>query len=56
MTTLSNGVRVATEYWPSSTSAVGVFVGAGSRDETLETSGSAHFLEHLHFKGKSHNI
>lgn len=23
----------------------------GSRNETLETSGTAHFLEHLHFKG-----
>lgn len=50
-TTLSNGIRVVTEYWPSSTSALGVFIGAGSRDETEETSGSAHFLEHLHFKG-----
>jgi predicted Zn-dependent peptidase len=30
---------------------VGVFIGAGSRNETLETSGAAHFLEHLHFKG-----
>ncbi|CAI2366411.1 unnamed protein product [Moneuplotes crassus] len=53
MTTLSNGIRVATEYWPSATSAIGVFIGAGSRDETIETSGSAHFLEHLHFKGTS---
>lgn len=26
---------------------------AGSRNETLETSGVAHFLEHLHFKGTS---
>ncbi len=30
---------------------MGVFIGAGSRNETLETSGAAHFLEHLHFKG-----
>jgi predicted Zn-dependent peptidase len=30
---------------------VGVFIGAGSRNETVETSGAAHFLEHLHFKG-----
>jgi len=28
-----------------------VFIKAGSRNETLETSGAAHFLEHLHFKG-----
>jgi mitochondrial-processing peptidase subunit beta len=53
VTTLSNGIRVATEYWPSKTSAIGVFIGAGSRDETIETSGAAHFLEHLHFKGTS---
>jgi predicted Zn-dependent peptidase len=31
--------------------SVGVFIGAGSRNETLDTSGAAHFLEHLHFKG-----
>jgi predicted Zn-dependent peptidase len=30
---------------------VGIFIGAGSRNETIETSGAAHFLEHLHFKG-----
>lgn len=53
VTQLSNGIRVATETWPSATSAIGVFIGAGSRDETIETSGSAHFLEHLHFKGTS---
>lgn len=28
-----------------------MFIGAGSRNETLATSGSAHFLEHLNFKG-----
>lgn len=50
-TTLSNGIRVCTENWPSSVAAVGVFIGAGSRNETIETSGAAHFLEHLHFKG-----
>ena len=31
--------------------SIGVFIGAGSRNETLTTSGAAHFLEHLHFKG-----
>jgi len=53
MTTLSNGVRVATESWPSAISSVGAFIGSGSREETLESSGSAHFLEHLMFKGTS---
>ena len=51
MTTISNGIRVCTESWNSPTAAVGVFIGAGSRNETLATSGSAHFLEHLNFKG-----
>lgn len=51
MTVLDNGVRVCTEQMNSSLNAVGVFVDAGSRYETLETSGSAHFLEHLLFKG-----
>jgi predicted Zn-dependent peptidase len=28
-----------------------VFFGAGSRNESPKTSGAAHFLEHIHFKG-----
>lgn len=53
MTTLSNGIRVCTEAWSNQTASVGVFIGSGSRNETLESSGSAHFLEHLMFKGTS---
>ena len=33
------------------TATVGVFIDAGSRYETAETNGTAHFLEHLTFKG-----
>lgn len=52
MTTTQNGIRVVTEPMSqSSLAAVGVFIGAGTRHETLESSGAAHFLEHLHFKG-----
>jgi hypothetical protein len=51
MTTLSNGVRVCTERVDSQVTSVGVFVDAGSRYETPETSGVAHFLEHIIFKG-----
>lgn len=29
---------------------VAAFIKCGSRSETEETSGTAHFLEHLHFK------
>lgn len=51
MTVLNNGVRVCTESWNTPTSAVGVYINSGSRYETQETCGSAHFLEHLLFKG-----
>lgn len=51
MTVLPNGVRVCSESWDSPTAAVGVYVDAGSRYETLDTSGTAHFLEHILFKG-----
>lgn len=52
VTTLPNGLRVATESNLASTTAtVGVFIDAGSRFETDETNGTAHFLEHMIFKG-----
>jgi len=51
VSTISNGIRVCTEPWESPVSAVGVFIGAGSRNEVKLHSGAAHFLEHLHFKG-----
>ena len=51
MTVLDNGVRVCTERWDSPVCAVGVFVDAGSRYESQDTTGTSHFLEHLLFKG-----
>lgn len=33
------------------TASVGVWIDAGSRYETLENNGVAHFLEHVAFKG-----
>lgn len=51
-TKLENGIRVVTRYIPTvKTVSVGVFVGAGSRHETSENNGVAHFLEHMAFKG-----
>ena len=51
-TVLPGGLRVITEEMPSTRSAsVGIWAGVGSRDETPEMAGSAHFLEHLLFKG-----
>ena len=54
-TTLPGGLRVITEYVPGVRSvALGVWVAAGSRDEPPSQMGSAHFLEHLLFKGTTH--
>ena len=51
-TVLPGGLRVITEYVPGVRSvAVGMWAGVGSRDETPAMAGSAHFLEHLLFKG-----
>lgn len=51
-TVLPSGVRVLTESIPTMRSAaVGVWVGVGARDETPDSSGVSHFLEHLLFKG-----
>lgn len=49
-TTLSNGLTIATEHSPwAQTSTVGVWIDAGSRADKV--NGTAHFLEHLAFKG-----
>ncbi|MGN6610068.1 MAG: M16 family metallopeptidase [Jatrophihabitans sp.] len=51
-TTLPGGLRVITEAMPGVRSAsIGVWVGVGSRDESLSLAGTSHFLEHLLFKG-----
>ena len=50
---LSNGVRVATEDSGIPTCTVGVWIDAGSRYETPQNNGVAHFLEHMAFKGTS---
>jgi predicted Zn-dependent peptidase len=42
---------VASEKMDTDIVCVSVFINCGSRQETEETSGSAHFLEHLNFKG-----
>jgi len=51
VTTLPNGIRVATQKTFDETATVGVWIDAGSRYETKETNGAAHFLEHMAFKG-----
>jgi len=50
--TLDNGLRVLTAELPHAQSvAVLVMLAAGSRYETAETNGIAHFSEHMFFKG-----
>merc|ERR1719414_576021 len=48
---LSNGLRVASQYTFDETATVGIWIDAGSRFETKENNGTAHFLEHMAFKG-----
>ena len=52
--TLSNGVTLLNA--PSASRNVGIFliVRAGSRDESKETAGIAHYLEHMFYKGTEH--
>jgi predicted Zn-dependent peptidase len=49
---LPGGIRVISEFVPGVRSvAFGVWIGVGSRDESLSLSGASHYLEHLLFKG-----
>lgn len=50
VTTLSNGMRVASENLEGETATVGVWIDAGSRYEDAHNNGTAHFLEHMIFK------
>jgi predicted Zn-dependent peptidase len=50
--TLGNGLRVVTAPMPQAQSVtVSVMLAAGSRYETPDTNGIAHFAEHMFFKG-----
>ena len=52
ITTLENGLTIITDPMPHlETASVGVWVGAGARNETEGTNGIAHMLEHMAFKG-----
>jgi len=52
ISTLTNGLRVITDSNDRvESAAVGVWVNVGSRNETPEVNGIAHFLEHMAFKG-----
>lgn len=51
LTTLPNGLTALTIPGGAGSLSAMIFVGAGSRQESRETAGIAHFLEHLFFKG-----
>ncbi|KAK5085923.1 Mitochondrial-processing peptidase subunit alpha [Lithohypha guttulata] len=50
ITTLPNGVRVATESLPGPFSGVGVYIDAGSRYEDESLRGCSHIIDRLAFK------
>lgn len=53
VSTLQNGIRVASQDLGGPVSAVGLYVGSGSRHENPYSAGVSHLLEHLAFKGSS---
>jgi predicted Zn-dependent peptidase len=54
LTELPTGARVISERVPGVRSvALGLWIGAGSRDEPEARAGVSHFIEHLIFKGSS---
>jgi len=53
ITTLSNGIRVATEKTLAPTASVGVYIGAGSRNDTLATTGASHVLRNMLTRGST---
>ncbi|KAF9877508.1 mitochondrial processing peptidase [Colletotrichum karsti] len=53
ITTLPNGLRVASEALPGSFSGVGVYVDAGSRYEDAGLRGVSHIMDRLAFKSTS---
>ena len=54
VTTLANGLRVATDSIPSVESVVlGVWVNLGASSEDVQINGVSHMLEHMAFKGTS---
>ena len=52
VTTLSNGVKVVSEFIPYLKSfSLGFWFNIGARDESLRNNGISHFIEHMLFKG-----
>ena len=50
VTTLSNGVRIASENTPGVSSNIGIYVDAGSVYEGSGSHGLSHLMQHMGFK------
>lgn len=50
VTTLTNGVRIASQNIAGPTSTIGIYVDSGSKNETPYCTGSSHLLERMAFK------
>ena len=53
---LPNGLRIVHEPTASRVAYCGFAVDAGTRDETDDTPGMAHFVEHLLFKARGNAV
>ena len=52
LTTLPSGLRIVSQRMDhAATVSLGIWIGAGSRDELANEHGLAHLLEHMAFKG-----
>ncbi|GFO55494.1 peptidase M16 [Geomonas sp. Red276] len=52
LTTLPNGIRVVTQRVPHMQgAAIGIRIDSSTRNETRDSGGASHFIEHLLFKG-----
>ena len=52
LTTLPSGLRIVSQHMEhAATVSLGIWIGAGSRDELPHEHGLAHLLEHMAFKG-----
>ncbi|MCK0196436.1 insulinase family protein [Ancylobacter sp. 6x-1] len=52
ITRLDNGATVVTDAMPHlATTSLGIWIGAGARDERADEHGISHLLEHMAFKG-----
>ncbi|NWX99801.1 MPPB peptidase, partial [Nothoprocta ornata] len=56
VSSLENGLQVASEDSGLSTCTVGLWIDAGSRYENEKNNGTAHFLEHMAFKARNSRV